>query len=216
MDRGDVETCQQLIKLVRPLLPEINCNCKGVVHVVHVDTTELASLRQEVASLRQEVAQLKQADASRTKRIILGESAYTLDKVAVDYVMRGEQRVNGLTIGEIRYRADFGQLTSEQHARWTRFSKHLDLKGWSINDAYVTGKRMKDQRMGWAEEEKVTLVQLQSWAEEEKDPKDASSFKLFVQLVASFGLPGSPLVMVPDVVQLVDTFQPEVAPVAPE
>ena len=54
---------------------------------------------------------------------------------------------------------------------------------------------LRDARPSEDDKAKVTLEQLQAWAEEEMGPDEIHEVKGFVALVASFGQPGRPLLL---------------------
>ena len=99
---GDWQSSRDFIIAIQSLLPAMR-------DAVNTLATDAAQLQERVDKLEEEVKQLRQADEARTRRILLGECAYMLDKVAVAYVMRNEHLRKGMTIGELRARAYGGQ-----------------------------------------------------------------------------------------------------------
>lgn len=86
----------------------------------------------------------------------------------------------------------------------------LPLPRWQVGDVCITSglikeKRLPDSHSTTAEKGTITLELMLSWAVLETEAAD--DCKDFVRLVASFGLPGSPLIMDEDIVAIVDNFK---------
>lgn len=146
--------------------------------------------------------------------MLVGEAAYVLDAAACCYVLRGDRHRRGTTLGQLQVAALADDLSSGQLQRWERFRAFLRSKGWSVSDACATSTVIKDRcHQGRGKEEAhstaerrsaVTLPQLFSMATQEVPAELLGDIRDFLQLIACFGEPGSPL-QLGDVVALVDT-----------
>mmetsp|Transcript_13603 Transcript_13603/g.29125 ORF Transcript_13603/g.29125 Transcript_13603/m.29125 type:complete len:198 (-) Transcript_13603:492-1085(-) len=171
--------------------------------------SDLQELSSKVKHLEARLAELEAKATDRSRRGMLGEAAYMLDKAACAYVFWGETYLKGMTIDQLEFMACYGKLTDVQKARWTKFCGFLQCKGWPINDVCTVSNVVKELRreVGPAKEEdkaSVTLEQLNSWVDTEMTMGTADDCKELLQLVSSFGRDGKPLVL-GEVVQIVDS-----------
>ena len=168
----------------------------------------LVQLRRDIERMSSRLSNLETLVRVNRRQVLLGESAYMLDRAACSYIMQGSTVAKRTTIGELRMRAYHKDLTAEQMTRWDVFITFIKKCGWSIGDVCTTSFVIKEMRKEVAhstdvDKSNVTLEELQEWIVDlPKDVRD--DCRKFLQLVARFGTDGKPLVMVKDVESAMD------------
>ena len=199
----------ELVSLVKSKVPIISSVVDSYATDLGRSILRATQQASQLTSLSKRLADVEARLAGSERRVLLGESAYSLDAAACIYVFRDDKYRRGTTIGQLQLRAGAGELTEVQHERWRRLCTFVRLKGWSISDALATGTMVKELRREGARataerKAQVSLQQLTDWASSEFTGEGVGDCREFLQLVAAFGQGGSPLVIAGNVVGIVD------------
>eukprot|EP00798_Chlamydomonas_sp_ICE-L_P017712 gene17712-24071_t len=145
-----------------------------------------------VKNLENEVERLKTAEEDRRQRVCLGQAAYVMDDLARDFVFRGQPQLALLSVGEIRNRAERGELAPLQLERWKDFARFLQAKEWSVSDVVAVAKPLRAGRYVDAHGllQKVTQQQLEDWAYRHLQPAQVEGVRSFIRLLAAFAVDG--------------------------
>jgi hypothetical protein len=128
---------------------------------------------------------------SSKRRVLMGEAAFTLDKVASEFV-------------------DL-ELEPSQMERWEQFRAFLKRQDWMLGKLCAQSRALKDLTMRGGDvhctvEEKagVSLADLVEWTGEELLVTAPTECRKFVELVSKFSEAGNPLQPMADVSAVVN------------
>lgn len=191
---GDASKCEELIDFVKMQVPHIKLALQSYASDLATAQAKIAVLERKVEALTKQFASMQEMMKSSKRRILMGEAAFTLDKVVSEFVMGTTE----FTIGELKLMATDLELEPMQAKRWQEFCAFLKRQNWLLGKLFAQSRTLKELRRGDAHstvEEKaaVSLADLLKWVGEEPLVTAPTECQRFLDLVSKFSEVGKPL-----------------------
>lgn len=203
----NLSACEELIEYVKTQVPHIKLAMQSYASDLTTAQAKIAALEIKVEALTKEAAAQRAMMAASKRRVLLGEGAFMLDKVASEFVM--QQAKFTYTVFELKCMAKDNELEPEQLKRWEQFNKFLLRQGWAVSKLCAQSRLLKELRHGDAHstpEEKaaVSKADLVKWVGEEPLVTAPEECQDFLELVSKFGKEGTPLLPLAEVAAVLD------------
>lgn len=189
------------------VLASLRGSIAALLRVIKQQATDIAKLQSNGEKLQSEVEKLnKELESFKSDRskVMLGQLAYTLDKVAREYVFG--PGCTFMTFADLVKLYKANTLSLEQNARFEKFSAFMRDKGYEMKAVSALLGPLREVRYEPAhgrpaELSSVTKVQLQDWGQECGLPQNL--LQKVLGLLEPFTEPNKPLVLLPNASQVV-------------
>ena len=169
---------------------------------------ELAELKIKYATLEEEHNKLKIEFNNQRQQILIGQIAYIIDSVAVEYI--GIKR-KGTTINQIRYSFDNKELNNDQINKYNKFIIFVNKLGLELTDIIAISSSIRMNRYSFAHGTKNELNTPKKTIEEWInnifiDQTEVQDIKDLLVITEHFTEPNKPLMKTNNVTSVIESI----------